>query len=223
MQIIQSPEPFTWSNVQITVPTPTAGKTTPTATFTTPGTPPANPPFNLTTAPAIIVQAGDFLEITYGLGSIHRIVQPIGSYSVSLASTPPAAVINQLQTTNWRVIRQPQPLMGEPALELPNTVVVYPNTTMNFDSTSSTPPPPGSLNLPPSLTSPGNVDIVFAPSGQVINATGGQIVLWVWDTNQVSQPTLLTIYPNTGFVAAHPVAPGNNPFAFTQDGQSSGY
>jgi hypothetical protein len=108
--------------------------------------------------------------------------------------------------------------MGEPALELPNTVVVLGPAANG----------PTSQNLP---TMGGYCEIVFAPSGQVINSTSGRVVLWVWDTNFVSQPTLLTIYTDTGAVVAHQVAPWNsaqpisatnNPFLYTQDGQNSG-
>jgi hypothetical protein len=177
------------------------------------------------------VQMGDFLEIVYGTGSIHQITAPPppisnGFTALTLASSPPAAAVAPLNLSTapypYRFIRQPQPLMGEPALELPNTVIV-----LGSGETSG----PGSYNL--SQTN-GNTDIIFAPSGQIISGTSGsaRVILWVWDQNHVSAPTLLTIYANTGAVAAHPVSPwnatqaistSNNPYAYTQDGNSSGH
>lgn len=178
-----------------------------------------------------VVSQGDFLEITAGgTGSIHRIVN-VGADSatgtpVSLASAPPLVASstspayqppNQLPN-NYRYIRQPRPLMGEPPLQLPNTVYIMPNAASGAAS--------GSLNIPTSYPDSNNnyyYDIIFSPSGQVINATGGRIVLWLTDDNNVSVPTLLTIYTHTGGVAAHPLAPpGSNPYQYTMDGRSSG-
>jgi len=185
------------------------------------------------------VLPGDFLEIVYGTGSIHQITsvsQGTGSTTLTLASSPPAAAVAPLtlnaptlNTPNppYRFIRQPQPLMGEPALELPNTVIVLGVAGPGAGASPTT--VPGSYNL----QTGGNTDIIFGPSGQIISGTSGgaRIILWVWDQNQVSAPTLLTIYANTGAVSAHPIAPwnssqpispSNNPYAYTQDGQSSG-
>ncbi len=212
-QLIQTPEPFTWPTQQITVQPPSSPRTQ-RAYFS----PPAAGFPNLTTGTTNTIQPGDYLEISSGVGSIHQITHVpvtdsvLNRQYVPLASQPPTAAITALTTTNWRIIRQPQPLMGEPALEFPNTVVVYGN--------SSAGAAPGSQNVPSTTT--GNWDIIFAPSGQVINATSGRIVLWVWDVNRVSAPTLLTIYTNTGAVAAHPVGPQGSEFTFTQDGKSSG-
>ena len=136
---------------------------------------------------------------------------------VQLASAPKAAVGGRYVTpTAYRFVRQPRPLLGEPTLQLPASVLI--------DGAFS-------LNLPRSYDQQ-NVDILFAPSGQVINAIGGRVVLWVRDDNNVSAPTLVAIYSHTGGVAAHPIStpwnpsqpvgPGNNPYAFTQDGKSSG-
>ncbi len=174
-----------------------------------------------------IVNAGDFLEITTsGSGSVHRIVDiRADGVTLDLATVPPmvnSSTNKVYLPSNYRYIRQPRPLMGEQPLQLPNTVYVKPiqdpNPPPGF-------PPPYSLNLPtsyPDLNGNYNYDIIFSPSGQVINATAGRIVLSITDDNNVSAPTLLTIYARTGAVASHPVAPGANPYFFTQAGRSSG-
>jgi hypothetical protein len=104
----------------------------------------------------------------------------------------------------------------------------------------------------------GTVDILFAPSGSVVGRaqTGGSIVLWVRDATQDTppdpvpgyppndpnhllgtapfggQPTLISLYTRTGFIAAHPVDPRPrplttpptppDPYFYTKDGRSSG-
>jgi len=162
------------------------------------------------------IQTGDFLEIMYGSGSIHRISGFSGTTGVTLVSKVPAAEITQLKLTdNFRFIRQARPLMGEPSLNMPDTVFVM------GDSSSDT--VAGSRNLPPANNGiSGSVEIIFSPSGQVINSSSGRIVLWVTDDNGVSKPTLLTVYTRTGAVAAHPAGPAADLFAYTKDGRSSG-
>jgi prepilin-type N-terminal cleavage/methylation domain-containing protein len=192
-----------------------------------------------------VVQAGDFLELMVGSGSIHRIASAPtpsttfpGGYDVTLVSavapsyTVPEAAMAPLNLSNvpatssaantasgtFRFIRQARPLMGEPAFQLPNTVYVHPILSAAQAKTGTS---AGSLNIPQSYDG-SHWEIVFAPSGQVINATGGRIVLWVADEIGVSRPTLLTIYSRTGSVSAQAEGPASNLFAYTQDGRSSG-
>jgi hypothetical protein len=192
-QFIEVPEPYA-PNAFVTVP---------------PGSNIANVRWDLSGG---AVLPGDMLEFTTGQASIHR-VTIVGGFNpangitqVTLASVPPNAAVSFFVTTSYRFVRQPRPLLGEPALQMPNSVLVDPGL---------------SLNIPTSYDS-ANFDIVFSSSGEVINAIGGRIVLWVRDDNNVSQPTLLTIYTYTGGVAAHPQGPPGQPYLFTQDGRSSG-
>jgi len=188
VQLIETPEPLQPVGATLTAANPGS-----TATFTG-----FNPQANL--------QRGDMLEITHGAGSIHRITA-VAATSVTLATPIPAASVAPLSlTSNFRFIRQPRPLMGEPPLQLPNTV--------NISATQST-------GLPRSFNQ-SQIEILFSPSGQVINAATGRIVLWVGDDNNVSKPVLVTIYSYTGSVAAHPVGPAATPYIYTQDGKSSG-
>jgi prepilin-type N-terminal cleavage/methylation domain-containing protein len=168
--------------------------------------------------------------------------------------------------TQWRIIRAPRVLRGEPDLQLPQNVVIDLGT--NFDPTPYSPYSGqafqynGSLPIDPGT---GSVDILFSPSGAISGRSPGtsgptqvrdRIVLWVRDAMQDpppdpvpgyaandpnhvlgtaefgGQPTLITIYRNTGFIAAHPVDPTPgpqtspptppDPLRFTEDGRSSG-
>jgi prepilin-type N-terminal cleavage/methylation domain-containing protein len=200
-QYIEVPEPYA-PNAFVTVP---------------PGSNVANVRWDLSGGS---VQYGDMLEFTTGQASIHR-VTAVGGYNpangitqVTLASVPPNAATSFFVTTSYRFVRQPRPLLGETALQLPTTVFVSPDSTMGGQS----------LNIPQAYDFPvsGNWDIIFSSSGEVINAIGGRIVLWVQDDNNVSQPTLLTIYTYTGGCASHPPGPPGQPYLYTQDGRSSG-
>jgi prepilin-type N-terminal cleavage/methylation domain-containing protein len=173
--------------------------------------------------------AGDLLEITHGTGSIHRILTVAPNLvlfngtphtQMSLASPPPAASNADLSLpNNYRFIRQPRPLMGETSLQLPDKVFVQPMNPTNPNSW------PSSRNIPTSWDG-ANFDIIFSPSGQVINSRGGTIVLVVMDDNNVSKPTLLAIYSTTGACAAHPAndppPAGQDHYQFTRDGRASG-
>jgi prepilin-type N-terminal cleavage/methylation domain-containing protein len=140
--------------------------------------------------------------------------------------TPPTS-----SATNYRIILSPREMAGEQQLSLPTNVVV------SFETPDNTNPniTPLSRNVPNVPTNQGFVDILFSPSGAVVGqGTGtGQIILWVRDGSKsfappasldllVGKGTLITIQPRTGFIAAHPVAPGADPYLFTRDGKSSG-
>jgi len=170
---------------------------------------------------SIGLQAGDYLEIMYGAGSIHRI-ETVSGDQVVLASKVPAAEITDLAISDsFRFIRQARPLMGEPTLQLPDTVYVMPTRPSNPVQGTV----PGSLNIPVNgaiVSNPNVLEIIFSPSGQVINSPSGPIVLWLTDDNNVSKPTLLTVYSRTGACAAHPTGPATDLFQYTKDGKSSG-
>jgi hypothetical protein len=55
---------------------------------------------------------------------------------------------------------------------------------------------------------------------------GGKVLLWLKDTSAEGgdngHPLILAVQVRTGFIAAHPVAPGPNPYAYTEDARSSG-
>ena len=207
--LIEVPEPIVPPAVTtMNVSSPATGNST--ANFTFPSG---------VTLQTLGIQENDFLEIMYGARSIHRIAAPPTATSVTLASRVPAAEITQLKLyDNFRFIRRARPLMGEPTLQLPDTVFVMPNAPSTANDTVS-----GSRNMPGANNGiSGSVEIVFSPSGQVINSSSGRIVLWLTDDNNVSKPTLLTVYSRTGACATHPTGPATDLFQYTKDGKSSG-
>jgi hypothetical protein len=120
-----------------------------------------------------------------------------------VASPPPVG-----STVEYRVIRQPRVLTGETPLQLPAGICIDPSRSVGLPST-----PPG--------------DIMFSSQGGVLNSNGNdRFILWVNDyTKDASSPGeqfLILIQTHTGFIAQHPVAPGANPYLYTQDARSSG-
>lgn len=139
-------------------------------------------------------------------------------------------------TFPYRIIRRPRDVEGEEVMKLPVDVVVDPNPFGPL-AASYAPNQPPRPPLPwPYLT------IVFLPGGGVMQeplpsgATAppgyvyptGKYILYVRDPTLGSpyegEPTLITVYTRTGAIAAHPVNQSdiNQPWLFTQDGQSSG-
>jgi type II secretory pathway pseudopilin PulG len=153
------------------------------------------------------VQVGDHIEVNGG-GLMHQIgsVEP---NSLVLVSPLPQPVYPP-GTKQYRIVRLPRALPGEPALQLAQDVVI--------DLTKSIVPAPNAE---------GTIDILFAPSGALLApGINNKIILWVRDVTQdASTPgdqTLIAIYVRTGLVAAYQVAPGADPYLYTRSGSSSG-
>jgi hypothetical protein len=216
----------------------------------------SSPAVNLTDPNAFPVLPGDYLEI-YGGGLLRRILgvqagsQP-NTYDILLDPTtnnplPPtgSSSVSAAAQTNYRIVRQPQPLgwspssPGEPPLSFPTNVGV------DFSAPAWNAGPPaygsasGTLSIVPQRA--GNYEIMFGPSGAVIGqgSSANTIILWVRNIKTIpaadrtdGKPVLVTVQTRTGFIAAHPVAPidPNNPppsplsdpFRFARDGRSSG-
>ena len=55
--------------------------------------------------------------------------------------------------------------------------------------------------------------------------SGGKVLLYLRDVTVElpdGHPTILAIQTRTGFIAAHPVAPGSNPYFYAEQARSSG-
>jgi type II secretory pathway pseudopilin PulG len=141
--------------------------------------------------------------------------------------------------TNYRFIRQPQPMSGEASLVLDNVVVDF--TTPKDSQGNCWNPSGGPLStVPPSPSAPGTAEILFSPSGAVIGQAATQMT-YVWVrrgqvdpvTGVVTPPNsqakdylggtprIVTIYRN-GAIAQHPVSRVTDPYEFTRDGRNSG-
>jgi prepilin-type N-terminal cleavage/methylation domain-containing protein len=134
--------------------------------------------------------------------------------------------------TNYRIIRQPQPMYGEPALPFSANVGIdfaAPPWNAGFTATNQLSTPPPSPAQAPAGTR--YHDIVFAPSGAVIGANSGTNMIFLWVRNLqrdntaeplAGKPVLVTVQTRTGFISMHPAATSGDPYQFARDGRSSG-
>jgi prepilin-type N-terminal cleavage/methylation domain-containing protein len=155
------------------------------------------------------VQPGDHLEV-FGGGLVRRITSVANKHKLVLSQP-----LTCDATAQYRILRQPRPTVGEALVDLPNNVVIDLALSRNL----STRQVPGGQPV---------YDILFSPSGGVLGqgTSGSNLVLWVRDvTVEVPEPNttrLIAVQFRTGFIAAHPMAPGADPYQFTKDGRSSG-
>jgi type II secretory pathway component PulJ len=141
------------------------------------------------------------------------------------------------QTTAFSIIRQPQVLLGEPTMLLPNGMVV------DIQDSSTTPATKVSTGV--SGTSGNFIDILFAPGGEVLPTPGltdqGFIGLVLRDMNKLPETidlvnaapqfefdkagemVIVAVYVKTGAIATHPVAnEAGNSFKFAKDAINTG-
>jgi prepilin-type N-terminal cleavage/methylation domain-containing protein len=167
------------------------------------------------------VSAGDYLEIL-GCGLMRKItgLSPAASSpnstQVHLSPRSPMPY-NVNPTKQYRIVRAPR-VTGDDLLVLPDPVMIDLSTNARFGSSLPTP------------NGDGSYDILFSPSGAVISPglTTDSINLWVRDATSAAasttdgEQTILAIYVRSGLAAAHPPAPGRDPYAFIKDGRTSG-
>ncbi len=167
-------------------------------------------------------------------------------------AVPPRGNLGTLTTYKFAFQPAPRPLVGEPLLQLTGTTIIDWRDQVQGDGVTTPLNPyyvPGQPTTTVGVTmDPGTVaaptyqyfDILFAPSGQVLNNASGVIVLWVRDPDKLAghprlpddatgydlagEQLLVTIYTRTGFIATHPVSTiGGNPYLFALDGTNSGF
>jgi prepilin-type N-terminal cleavage/methylation domain-containing protein len=180
------------------------------------------------------VQMNDILKITG--------TTAINSYRITAVAPTVVGGVNCLQLTvipdiitnnqplppnfiNYQIIRRKRTLVSETALQLPKSMRIHLGSWHSDLSTLGGPQPTDSSvteNFPT-----GDVDILFAPGGPVLDSVGGKIILWVESVDDTSEPTLIVIYARTGAIAAHP--PGGDfnstpavKYRFAKDGRGSG-
>lgn len=183
------------------------------------GLPPTQPP-----------SPGDYLEVNGG-GTVYLVtavaLDPTDpakrTYTVALGQDANAAFD---ATTNFRFLRDPQPVSSQDIVTLPEGVV------LDLD-------PRRSLDVPVRQQG-GQVfyEVLFNPDGSVgaRGAAGKTIYLWLRDPDASNltdrTPLLIAIPTRTGFISTHPVAPfdpskpypaaGNDPHFNARSGRSSG-
>jgi prepilin-type N-terminal cleavage/methylation domain-containing protein len=160
------------------------------------------------------VLQGDYIELL-GTGLVYQLDTPAGAlttYTLGFAAQTNGVKATLPFTINstggFRIIRQPR-VSGEEKLMLPaNVGVDLTGTLSQFSGTAGNP-----------------LDILFAPSGNVIAGQAGQaqVILWVYDTTlpqktaNAGEPTLIVVNVRSGMVAAVPVDSSNafaTPYSF---------
>jgi prepilin-type N-terminal cleavage/methylation domain-containing protein len=176
------------------------------------------------------VQNGDYLEIC-GSGLPHQIQNAGLAGGLNLASPIPFT-IPAPGTSQYRIMRQPQPMKGERPIKLPDKVAVDMGQCSTDGKTA------GGIQPSGNDANGAYYDVLFSPGGGLTGRWLGtdKVILYVRDTSfsDVTQgkPTLIVIYVRTGLIAAHPVDTSNAPdpnnggqpnrYSFCNNGQSSG-
>ena len=162
------------------------------------------------------VQVGDFVKFyrSSPADPYHRIVSVTDATHLVIFhdDAPTVQIIN---TDEWAIRRSPRPLQGEQELKLPQDVVV--DLSMNDTY--------GAGIMPNPVT--GNLDLLFAPSGQVtgLAATNGKLVFWFRDLRDQSvKSRLVCVHSRSGLVRPCDLDPtvdsiGDyvDPYKFTRD------
>jgi type II secretory pathway pseudopilin PulG len=165
---------------------------------------PANDP--VSGLPQWLVQPGDYLELRDG-GGVHLIT---GVSANTLTVSPAQPIALAAPTTNYRILRQPRPLLGENPLQLPGNLAVDPSLSTVLKGVS------------------GQVDVLFAPSGTVVgtNAGAGKIFLYVHDLTQnpvdPSRAGVVAVQTMTGYIGGYTAGPAGNPYLYAIEARGSG-
>ncbi len=184
-----------------------------------------------TTATQILnnVSAGDSLVLPeFGL------TLPISNNNPLTVSNPALlpdlATGTSYTTSAFGFVRGPLPLIGEPNLQVPAGMMI---DVRDFAAETGT-----STSLFPTLN--GNqFDILFSPSGEVLNAGAvPRIVLWIRNSSflppaisprtnmaEAGQMVLVVVYPKTGAIATQPVLMPptfGDPYQAAKDGVNTG-
>lgn len=141
-----------------------------------------------------------------------EIATPGAATLTMVANTTPFPASAPTGNPNYRIIRAPRLISGEPAVTLPTDTVIDGGQCQPTNAASTT------------------YDIVFGPSGAVVNGaansgTTNLICLYIRDVdaaNSTAAPSLIAIQGRTGFIGAYPVNTGADPFQFAKDPRGSG-
>lgn len=137
---------------------------------------------------------------------------------------PPSNLPRVPGVPNYRIIRQPR-IVGDDTLELPEDMVIDLNTNLVKPYGRAVPFVP---TIPPPLPADGtgHVDILFSPTGRVVTSGLSRPTMDFWIRRLVAgspndefagEPTLISIWSQTGFVGAYPIDPaGPNPYYFVK-------
>jgi prepilin-type N-terminal cleavage/methylation domain-containing protein len=150
----------------------------------------------------------------------------------------------QYLTTQFSFLRQARPMLGEQPLKFSaNTAAQI--STVPYDSMNELSATAMSLIPRIDTLSGPTFDVLFSPTGEVLNNGGlGRVVLWIRNPDfapasfvnrtgledratyeRAGEMALITVYCKTGAVATHPVGMppvAASPYQYTKDGIASG-
>ncbi len=154
----------------------------PAATYGQPTLKVSNLPSNLQGGESVYVPE---LGLTFPLSNANPPYNPMPSgmpplYTLTLlnpnasATKFPLGAAGRYKTVRFGYVRQPQPLLGEPTLQLPTNIVVQTDASQGL----------------PAINATANAyDVLFDPSGKVMNSSQGLLMLWVRDATKGSGAT----------------------------------
>jgi type II secretory pathway pseudopilin PulG len=159
------------------------------------------------------------------------------AYEVSLTYNDPTIPTHIYSYTgNYRILRQPRPILGENPLQLPGNMLVD-VTSQDPGLPNNKPPIPPQLYTNVLASVSGNYDILFSPSGSVIDVNSGlgNLYIFVHDLSLVpndpndpdplgtlGRTGLVGVQTRTGFIGAYSVGPAGTPYLYANQGRASG-
>jgi prepilin-type N-terminal cleavage/methylation domain-containing protein len=185
------------------------------------------------------IAAGDFFELNGSPSVVARVtsVGPSptfpGQQRVRLTldrSIDGTDVSPLLLADGFRVVRAPRPLQGEPMLQMHKDVYIDLSLSNPFpqyliaQGYAPSPETNGYSTIASWSPSSNNLDILFNSSGQVANASTGQIMLTLVHVDRPTDRLVVIIYTRTGKITAvnWNDVPGSDPFLLARDGKASG-
>lgn len=170
---------------------------------------------------AYAVNIGDFVEL---YGDVPRAISSVGATTLVVGQDVVTTNVDVTPSANappnYRIHRGPRPLVGEQKVVLPSEVEVL--LTIQGSATGVQGVPTRTVNSQPYY------EIVFTPSGSVARLNtnvGSEVICFVLrdkNTPEVAARTIVTVVPNTGFLASHPWDLGTDPYSFCRDARTSG-
>jgi prepilin-type N-terminal cleavage/methylation domain-containing protein len=209
---IEQPDDFTSTTATISV--STTKTTNDTVTFGAP----VDLTGGLATSDLWPVQPGDYLEVL-GSGLMHQITSVDGvNQRVLLNTGTPFAIAG---ATSWRIVRAPR-VVSDEKLSLPADVVIdFGASVLSYGHA----PPRTQVPPAPAVATGYYYDILFGPSGALLNSNGSTTFVAVWvrlpDTSPpgtnignvfAGSPTVIAVFQQTGLVGAYPPVYGGTPY-----------
>ena len=155
-----------------------------------------------------LVQPGDYFELRNG-GGVHYI-STVSPNAVMVSLAQPISLTSP--TANYRILRQPRPLIGENPLQMPGNLAV--NHNLSY--------------IQPNITGTA-YDVLFSPSGSVVGTNAGLSKIFLYVNDLTESPVdparsgIVAVQTLTGYIGAYNAAsPPLPPYYYANQGVGSG-